>query len=57
MVNYISVITMLTLIFKLKKDDEITALNYALVYMANDEGIEKATKEWEGFKRYKFGEL
>lgn len=50
MVNYISVITMLTLIFKLKKDDEITALNYALVYMANDEDVEKVTKEWERFK-------
>ncbi|PUZ30842.1 DUF1514 family protein [Staphylococcus arlettae] len=46
----LAVITILTLISNSEKDDEIAALKYAIVYMANDDDIEKANKEWERFK-------
>ncbi|ASN70564.1 hypothetical protein 10S1_61 [uncultured Caudovirales phage] len=32
------------------KNDQIAALKYTIVYMANDEDIEKAMQEWKRFK-------
>lgn len=47
----LAVITILTLISNTKKDDEIAALQYTIVYMANDEDVEQAMKEWKRFKK------
>ena len=46
----LAVIILLLLISNSLKDDEIAALKYTIVYMANDEDIEKHEKEWERFK-------
>ncbi|WP_180363964.1 hypothetical protein [Staphylococcus saprophyticus] len=43
-------ITILTLISNTIKNDQIAALKYTIVYMANDEDIEKAMQEWKRFK-------
>ena len=46
----LGVITILLLISNSIKNDQIAALKYTIVYMANDEDIEKAMQEWKRFK-------
>lgn len=47
----LGVITILLLISNNIKNDQIAALKYTIVYMANDEDIDKAMQEWKRFKQ------
>lgn len=47
----LGVITILLLISNSIKNDQIAALKYTIVYMANDEDIDKAMQEWKRFKQ------
>lgn len=42
--------TLYLLISNSIKNDQIAALKYTIVYMASDEDIEKAMREWKRFK-------